>query len=97
LQKLRSDMLTEKEIRGAKELIKGNFLLGMESTDNRMTRLARNEIFWERYIPPEDVIERVEKVTAEDVKRLAGEIFVPDIVSLAAIGKASGDDLCLHW
>ena len=44
LERFSSELLTEMELRSAKELLKGNFLLGMESTDNRMTGLAKNEI-----------------------------------------------------
>lgn len=97
LDTFRKDVVAEKELRGAKELIKGNFLLGMESTDNRMTRLARNEIFWGRYIPPEEVVERIEQVTVEEIQSLASQIFVPELVSLAAIGKIPEGGLCLEW
>ena len=93
LKRLHDDLLTEKEIRAAKELIKGNFLLGMESTDNRMTRLATNEICFGRFIPSEDVIHNIEKVEMKDVRDLACEIFDPRIISMVAMGKVSENDL----
>lgn len=87
------ERLTEKEIHAAKELIKGNFLLGMESTDNRMMRLAKNELVFNRYIPPEDVIASIEAVRPEEIRTLACEMFNPDILSIAAIGSVSEQDV----
>jgi len=97
LRRLRNNLLTEKEMMQAKELIKGNFLLSMESTDNRMIRLAKNEIFFERFISPEDVIASIDAVTAEDVKTLACEIFTPDTITLAAMGRVSKKDLSFNF
>ncbi len=95
LKRLRDDPLTEKEMTQAKELIKGNFLLSMESTDNRMIKLAKNEIFFGRFIPPEEIIAAVDAVSAEDVRNLAFEIFKPDIISLVAMGIISEKDVFL--
>ncbi len=93
LIRLRNDLLSEKEIAQAKELIKGNFLLSMESTDNRMIKLAKNEIFFERYISPEDVVASIDAITAEGVRNLAREIFSPDTITLAATGRISDKDI----
>ncbi len=97
LKRLRDNILSEKEMMQAKELIKGNFLLSMESTDNRMIRLAKNEIFFERHISPEDVIASIDAVTAEDVKNLACEIFTPDTITLAATGRVSKNDISFDF
>ena len=97
LKRLRNDLLTEKELMQTKELIKGNFLLSMESTDNRMTKLAKNEIIFGEYIPPEDVIASIDAVSAEDIMTLACEIFNPDTISLVAMGKIAEKDFSLEW
>jgi predicted Zn-dependent peptidase len=81
----------------ARELIKGNFLLSMESTDNRMTKLAKNEICFGRNIPPEEVLARIGEVSRENIRNLAGEIFNPDTVSLAALGPVREADAALDW
>jgi len=96
-KRLCDDPLTEKEMIQAKELIKGNFLLSMESTDNRMIKLAKNEIFFGRFIPPEDIIASVDAVSAEDVRNLAFEIFNPENVSLVAMGMISEKDISLDY
>ena len=95
LKRLRHDLLTEKEMAQVKELIKGNFLLSMESTDSRMIRLAKSEISFGRHIPEDDVIASVDAVTAEDVRKLAFEMFKPGAISMAAMGRISEKDIAL--
>ena len=92
LKGLCNDLLTEKELTSARELVKGNFLLGMESTDNRMMKLARDEIYLKRYVPPEEVIAHIDAVGVEDIRLLSCEVFNPDTISLAAIGRISEKD-----
>ena len=87
--------LTERELHSARELVKGNFLLSMESTDNRMTRLAANEIAFGKHIPPEEVVRQIDCVTAEEIRTLAGEMFNPSAIGLAAIGPIAEKDLTL--
>ncbi len=89
MERLRNDPLTDKEIRDAREMIKGNFLLSMESTDNRMTRLAKNEFCFGRQISWEEVMEKIEAVTPGDIHDLAGEMFAPERLSMVAVGRVS--------
>jgi predicted Zn-dependent peptidase len=86
----------EKEIHTAKELLKGNFLLSMENTDNRMTKLAKNEICFGRQLSVEEIIAEIESVTPEDICSLAQDTFIPGVISLAAIGNISEKDINLH-
>jgi predicted Zn-dependent peptidase len=70
----------------ARELIRGNMLMGLESGENRMTRLALNELFLGRQESPEEVIARIEAVTVDDVSALAATMLEHDRFSLAAVG-----------
>ncbi|MBE0556866.1 MAG: insulinase family protein [Proteobacteria bacterium] len=92
-ERFSAELLTETELRSAKELIKGNFLLGMESTDNRMTGLAKNEISFGRYVPPEEVVEKIDAVGPEEIRSLAGGLFRPGAMTIAAIGPIAEEDL----
>jgi predicted Zn-dependent peptidase len=87
--------LTGRELSSAKELIKGNFLLSMESSDNRMTRLAKNEITFGRHIPVEAVLHKIDGITAEEIQNLAVEMFNPSVIGLAAIGPITEKDIAL--
>lgn len=93
LDRLKKYLVTGKELCSARELIKGNMLLSMESTDNRMTRLAKNEIFFGRDVPMEEIIENIEQVSREDITALANDVFRTDVLSLAAVGKVSEKDI----
>lgn len=95
LQRLKTELLTEKELRAVKEQIKGNFLLSMESTDNRMMKLAKNEIYFHRNIPAEETVEGVEAVSTGDVRDLAENMFSPGHVCFAAIGNVPCGELPL--
>ncbi|MFH1080700.1 MAG: pitrilysin family protein [Pseudomonadota bacterium] len=95
LRRMTDVSLTERELRSARELVKGNFLLSMESTDNRMTRLATNEIAFREHIPAEEVVRQIDCVTAEEIRTLAGEMFNPSAIGLAAIGPIAEKDLTL--
>ncbi len=93
LERFSSELLTETELRSAKELLKGNFLLGMESTDNRMTGLAKNEICFGRQVTPEEIIERIDGVEREEVRSLARAMFRPEAMTVAALGPIAEEDL----
>lgn len=95
LYRLCNDLLTDREITSAKELLKGNYLLSMESTDNQMTKLAKNDMCFGRDVPMEEVIGNIEEITKEDVRLQAGRMFNPDAVSIAAMGRITENDLVL--
>ncbi|OPY87386.1 MAG: Protease 3 precursor [Syntrophaceae bacterium PtaU1.Bin231] len=94
-RRMAGEHLPEEELARAKESLKGNYLLSMESTDNRMSRLARNEIHFGRPVPVEEVIAQIEAVSAEDVRRLAEEMFDARLLSLAVTGPISEGDVRL--
>jgi predicted Zn-dependent peptidase len=95
LLRLKSESLSEKELRAVKEQIKGNFLLSMESTDNRMMKLAKNEIYFQRNIPAEETVTGIEAVTVEDVRDLAASMFSPEQICFAATGSVPCGELPL--
>ncbi|MDD2401810.1 MAG: pitrilysin family protein [Clostridia bacterium] len=82
---IKKNGITEKELTRAKEQIKGNMFLGLESVSSRMTRLGRNELCLNRIIPPSEVIDKIFAVTLEDIKKLACELF-DDKYILSTIG-----------
>ena len=86
MKRLAENSIRPKELRSAKEQLKGNLLLSLESTDSRMSRLAKNEIFFHRFVSTEEIIEGIEKVSAEEISSLAQEIFRPDSFSLTVLG-----------
>jgi predicted Zn-dependent peptidase len=74
------------ELRRAKDHLKGSFMLGLESTSSRMGNLARQELYFKRFFTLDEMIERIEEVTAEEVQRVAQEFFNPKNITLAMLG-----------
>lgn len=78
--------LTREEIERAREHLKGSLALGLESTSNRMMRMARSELYHGRFIPITEVISKIEDVTSEHIQEMAREILNPDNFSLTVLG-----------
>lgn len=78
--------LDTSEIDRAKESLKGNVMLGLESTGSRMSKLARSELYYGRQITLDEIIQRIDGVTPDAVRRMAGGIFMPATLAMAAIG-----------
>jgi predicted Zn-dependent peptidase len=74
------------ELQDAKDYTKGCLLLAAESTDNQMARIAQSELLFERCIPLETILERLQAVTAEDLLALANALFTLDQTSLTVLG-----------
>lgn len=84
--------VTEEELRKAKDQLKGSLLLALESTTNKMTNIARQEIYYGRYYPPEEVIRLVESVTLEDLKRLSQVLTDGKSFALTVYGPVDKED-----
>jgi predicted Zn-dependent peptidase len=84
--KLCQELVDQPELIRAKEQIKGNLLLGLESTCNRMSRLAKMELFRDRLTTPEETVARIDEVTSEAVLQIASEMFKSDNFVTAAVG-----------
>lgn len=86
VKRLYSESISDLELKRAKEQLKGNLLLSLESTSNRMSRLAKIELFQDQLLTPEESVAKVEAVTAEDVRRVAAEMFEVKEPVITAIG-----------
>lgn len=91
--KLKEGELKDTELYTAKEQLKGNLLLGLESSDSRMSKLAKEEIYFNRYIPVEEVMSEIDRVTLHDIGELAETYFLQDSLTLVALGKLESLDL----
>lgn len=78
--------VTEPELVRTKEQLKGNLMLSLESTSNRMSRLGKSKLFFKRIIGIEEVIENIERIQLADIKRVAQDLFKRENLVLTAIG-----------
>ena len=78
------------ELARAKENLKGRILLSLESTSARMTRLGKSTITDTPLLTPEEIVKRLEAVTAPEVAELADALLAPERLSVAGIGPDEG-------
>ncbi len=90
LLSLTREPIGEDELQRAKSQLKGSLMLSLESTTNRMTRLARGEMNFGKLFGPDEIAAAVDAVTGEDLYALAQDLFRMDRFSIAAIGPLNG-------
>ncbi|MEW6263700.1 MAG: pitrilysin family protein [Thermodesulfobacteriota bacterium] len=93
LAKLRDGQLEVPELKAAQEHLKGSIILGSESVDNRMTRLAKNMLTYGRNLEFEEVLEAVDRVMVEDLVALAREYLKPEDLTLTVLGPVDEGDV----
>ncbi len=86
MRNIRTSGAAEDELRAAKLHLKGSILLALESTVSRMSGLARQEYYFGRQYSAEEIIERIEAVTLDDVRRVAETIVDGESLSLTLLG-----------
>ncbi|MDD4178509.1 MAG: pitrilysin family protein [Candidatus Margulisbacteria bacterium] len=84
--KIKKEGLTTAEITKAKEYFKGTTVLGLESSASRMGYIAKSEFYYDRVISIDEVFDKIDKVTNEDIIRLANNYFRDEYLTLAVIG-----------
>ncbi|MBV8245822.1 MAG: insulinase family protein [Candidatus Eremiobacteraeota bacterium] len=92
---LRDKPVAEHELRLAKEHIKGNLTLSLESTSARMIRLGRSEFSLGRQLTTEEIEEEVDAVTAEQIQELARELLAEKNLGLCVLGPV--DEAQIQW
>lgn len=74
-KKLKEIQITEKELKKVKEYLKGGILLSLESTTNRMMRIANSILYYNKVFTVNDYLSKIEKITVEDVQKTARELL----------------------
>ena len=87
------DTLDEVELKRAKDQLKGNIILGLESTSSRMNNIARQEIYYDRYYSPEEIMKEIDLITLGEIKDLVERLVKKEMFSLAVYGAVHEEDL----
>jgi predicted Zn-dependent peptidase len=90
LRRLKEEPLPQAELRRAKDHLKGSLMLSLESTSSRMSHLARQEIYFDRQFGLDDTLNGVERVTADDVQRVARDLFTEGSLAATVLGAVDG-------
>jgi predicted Zn-dependent peptidase len=93
LQRIAGEGLSPGELVRVKNQMKGNMLLGLETSDSRMSRIAKNEIYFHRDVPLDEVASGIDAVRNDDVVRVARRLFRRDALALTVLGDLKGQPL----
>ena len=90
---LKQRPMPDEELQRAKDHLKGSLVLGLESTTSRMSQLARSEMYFGRQIALSETLDAIERVTCDDVLRVAADLFQAGALAGTVVGPLNGIDL----
>jgi predicted Zn-dependent peptidase len=90
LRRMKDELLPESELRRAKDHLKGSLMLNLESTSSRMSHVARQEIYFDRQFGLDETLEGVERVTQDDVQRVARDLLRDRSLAATVLGAVNG-------
>src|SRR3954468_6518206 len=86
LDRLRAEAATAEELDRAKENVKARIILALESSSARMNRLGGALLYGLPLRGPDELVERIDAVSLDDLGALAHELWAPERLSAAGIG-----------
>ncbi|HVO81548.1 MAG TPA: pitrilysin family protein [Terriglobales bacterium] len=84
--KLKAEPVSDEELRRSKDQLKGSLMLSLESSTARMSNLARQEMYFDRFYGLDELIEKIEAVTAPELQKLANEFFRTESIAVTVLG-----------
>jgi predicted Zn-dependent peptidase len=93
LHALSEEGLDSDELTRAKNQLKGGMLLGLETSDARMSRLAKSELFFRRDVTPSEVAACIDATSNDEIVQLAEQLFRPERTAIALLGDLDGSRL----
>ena len=87
---LKRDTIGEEELRRSKDQLKGSLMLSLESSVARMSNLARQEMYFDRFFSLDEIIEKIEAVTVEELLNLSRNLFQPQQIAVTVLGNLDG-------
>lgn len=88
-----SNPITEENLHNTKEQLKSSYMLGLESTSNRMSSNARSELLLNRILTPDELMAKLDAISLDGLYELARGIFDMDKMSVSAVGRLGQTDL----
>ena len=89
MSNIKKGNITEEEFLRAKQQIKGNYILSLESTSSRMSAIGRRELLYNEILYPDEIIEAINKVEMKDVLNVAKDLFKTEDLSVTFTGNLS--------
>jgi len=89
-RRLKNEPLPADELRRAKDQLKGNLLLSLESSTSRMSNLARQQMHFNYFFGMQEILDKVESITEDQVLAMANHLFQPEMVAVTLLGRLDG-------
>ncbi len=86
-RRLKDELISTEELRRAKDHLKGSLMLSLESTSSRMSNLARQELYFNRFMSMDEMLENIEAVDRDEVQKVAQEFFQSEDIAVAILGR----------
>jgi predicted Zn-dependent peptidase len=86
ISQIKDQPLNETELYNAKEHLKGNMVLSLESTENKMNWLGKAFFYYKEIKDLEEIFKKIDQVTCEDIQKLAYTLFSQEQLQLTIIG-----------
>jgi len=83
---LRNKKITPKELKKAKDFVRGSMSLSLDSSDAQASFYANQEVMGKELLTPEEKMKLIDKVTVNDIKKVAEDIFKNERLNLSVIG-----------
>jgi len=87
---LKAESVSDEELSRAKAQLKGSLMLSLESSTARMSNLARQAMYFDRFFSLDEIIERIESVMAEQLQAMAEELFQQNKIAVTVLGNLDG-------
>ena len=87
---LKSEPVPEEELRRSKDQLKGSLMLSLESSTARMSNLARQEMYFDRFYSLDELIDKIESVKVGELTEMANEFFSTESIAVTVLGNLNG-------
>ena len=87
---LKKEPVSDEELNRAKAQLKGSLMLSLESSTARMSNLARQEMYFDRFFSLDEIIERIESVSADQLQQMSEELFEQEKIAVTVLGNLDG-------
>mgnify|MGYP005770140793 FL=1 len=91
IKTIKDNKITKEQIEKTKEQLKSNYIMGLESTSNRMSSIGRSKILIDKIKTPDEIIEEVDLIKKEDIDYVIDTVFNIEKMSISLVGKV--DDI----
>lgn len=92
IETIKKSLLSKEEILKSKEQLKGNYILGLESTSSRMTSIGKSELLLGKITSPQEVLDKIDNVSLNDIERVIKKVFDNSKYSITFVGNIKDEE-----